>query len=321
MASSTAPFTHIRGVLLPAPWLAWLFVVDAILSLLLPLKAVLPDAVYHISSVLAESVWLWIQRIFEIKNGATIAISGDSLPRGESAIVVANHVAWSDFYMIQAVAHRSGMLGRCRWFAKIQLRWVPLLGWGLWAMEMPMVSRKWMKDQVELDKVFKGIVERERPVWLISFSEATRFTPKKKADSDAWCAANGRPQPQHLLYPRTKGFVTTVQHLRRAPHIRAVYDLAIAYEHDGCWQEAPSMWETLSLPRLSLPLSLKDSYGARSGGQGFRFEVHVRRFAIEELPSDDEALAKWLEHRWLEKGQWLEAKKSEWASLDPKKIR
>jgi hypothetical protein len=41
---------------------------------------------------------------------------------------------------------------------------VPFLGWGLWAMGMPLVSRKWMKDRKELDKVFKGVVERKWPI-------------------------------------------------------------------------------------------------------------------------------------------------------------
>jgi 1-acyl-sn-glycerol-3-phosphate acyltransferase len=49
-------------------------------------------------------------------------MSGDVLPEGESVIVIANYVSWTDFYMIQALAIRSGILGRCRWFAKIELR-------------------------------------------------------------------------------------------------------------------------------------------------------------------------------------------------------
>lgn len=141
------------------------------------------------------------------------------------------------------------------------------------------------------------------PTGLISFSEATRFTATKHAESQTWCAANGRPQPQHLLYPRTKGFVTTVQHLRRAPHVRTVYDVAIAYQRGGRWHAAPDMWETLSLPRLSAP-----------DGHACRFHVHVRRFLVEDLPTDDEGLAKWLERRWVEKGEWLEAKRVEWAA-------
>ena len=65
---------------------------------------------------------------------------------------------------IQELAIRSGMLGRCRWFAKQQLKWVPFLGWGLWAMGMPLVSRKWMTDQKEMSRVFRGPLERRWPL-------------------------------------------------------------------------------------------------------------------------------------------------------------
>jgi len=154
---------HTRGLILVAPWLAYLLVADLLLSLLLPFKLVSPNAVYNLSSRIASTVWQWIQYMFETRNGALITTSGDTLPEGESAIVVANHVGWCDFYMIQALAVRAGMLGRCRWFAKIQLRVVPFLGWGLWAMGMPLVSRNWLKDKAELERVFSGITERKWP--------------------------------------------------------------------------------------------------------------------------------------------------------------
>jgi 1-acyl-sn-glycerol-3-phosphate acyltransferase len=54
--------------------------------------------------------------------------SNQRLPKGESVIVVANHVAWTDFYLIQEVAQRSGML--VRWFAKRSLKWVLVAGDG-----------------------------------------------------------------------------------------------------------------------------------------------------------------------------------------------
>lgn len=108
-----------------------------------------------------------------------------------------------------------------------------------------------------------------------------------------------KPQPRHLLYPRTKGFTKTVQQLCKAPHVVAVYDLTIAYQHRGAFQAAPSMWETLSVPGLS------------SRG-GFKFYVHARRFPIETLLGSDNELAHWLEERWLEKGEWLEAKRQKW---------
>lgn len=33
---------------------------------------------------------------------------------------------------------------------------------------------------------------------------------------------------------------------------------------------------------------------------------------MEELPLENDELAKWIEMRWVEKGEWLEAKRREW---------
>lgn len=106
--------------------------------------------------------------------------------------------------------------------------------------------------------------------------------------------------PKHLLYPRVKGFVTTVQHLRKAPHVKAVYDLTIAYSYQNRFLYAPSMWETLSL-------------GGLTKQEGYKFEVHVERFELKSLPQTDSDLAAWLEQRWMAKGEWLEEKRMLWA--------
>jgi 1-acyl-sn-glycerol-3-phosphate acyltransferase len=315
------PIHHLRGLILTIPWLLYLLVVDVALSLLLPFTRIVPNWTYDASSFLAYTVWNWVQLQFELFNGAIVTFSGDELPQQESAIVIANHVSWTDFYMIQALALRANMLGRCRWFAKIQLKKVPFLGWGLWAMGMPLVSRNWVKDKKELDRVFEGIVKRGWPTCssfpvstslvfnranaeiltgLISYSEATRYTPEKYEETKVWCKENEKPLPKHLLYPRTKGFITTVQHLRKAKQVKAVYDMTIAYSRGNKFLEAPTIWDTLSLPGLSEQ-------------QGFKFHVHARRFELNSLPDNDAELAKWLEERWIEKGEWLEGKREEWA--------
>lgn len=156
---------RVRSAGAVSAWLIHLFLADLLLSGLLPVSTVLPDLCYDLSSHIAASVWRGVQLIFTRVNGASIAVSGaEQLPHGESAIVISNHVEWTDFYMIQELAIRSGMLGRCRWFAKQQLKWVPFLGWGLWAMGMPLVSRKWMTDQKEMNRVFRGPLERSWPI-------------------------------------------------------------------------------------------------------------------------------------------------------------
>lgn len=160
--------TTLRGVFLVAPWLVHLFLTDILLSGLLPVSFFAPTAAYDISSKLAYLVWLSIQTIFTKINRARITTSGDAIPPNESAIVIANHVSWTDFYLIQHLAVRAGMLGRCRWFAKQELKWVPFLGWGLWAMGMPLISRQWERDQRELDRVFRGPKVYKWPICKLS---------------------------------------------------------------------------------------------------------------------------------------------------------
>lgn len=153
-----------RNAFILCLWLAQLAIADVALSALLPISAVLPTVSYNIASLIAASVWRGIQAVFTGTNEAKIIVTGDALPAHESAIVVSNHIEWTDFYMIQELAIRAGMLSRCRWFAKIQLKWVPFLGWGLWAMGMPLVSRNWMHDKREMDRVFRGTTQRKHPI-------------------------------------------------------------------------------------------------------------------------------------------------------------
>lgn len=159
-------YLTVRAALLFMPWLLHLLLADLLLSALLPFKYIVPYPTYHIASAIAETVWAGIQYICVSQNGAQITTSGDRLPQGESAIIVSNHVAWSDFYMIQELSQKAGMLSRCRWFAKKSLRYVPFLGWGLWTMGMPLVSRQWAQDQREMDRLFRVMKQGALPVCM-----------------------------------------------------------------------------------------------------------------------------------------------------------
>ncbi|PSK46191.1 hypothetical protein B9Z65_5159 [Elsinoe australis] len=278
------------------PWIVHLLLADLALSALLPAATLFPDWTYNVSSRIAEASWRRIQQICEDNNQANIIRSGDDLPHGESAIVIANHVEWTDFYLIQHLAIKAGMLHRCRWFAKRELRWVPFLGWGLWAMGMPLVSRKWTEDKREMDRIFHGVVNRKWPMWLIAYSEATRYTQEKYAEAVEWCKAHNKPIPKHTLYPRNKGFIAMVQNLRKAPHVKAVYDVTIAYAEGNKFMSPPSFVQTINTPKL---------------GDSYKMFVHVDRHELASLPESSEELAKWLEDRWMEKGDRLESIKTQ----------
>lgn len=75
--------------------------------------------------------------------------------------------------------------------------------------------------------------------------------------------------------------------------MKAVYDVTIAYRKGDIFQTSPpSFWQTLYQPRLD---------------RQWQFYVHVDRFELDQLPRDNEKLAQWLEHRWIEKGRRLES--------------
>ena len=399
LSSSLPPLKRLRHALRAAlhllPWLLRLIVANTILSLLLPFALVAPTAAYNASSLIAASIWLGIQRIFTGANKAHIIVTGDALPPGESAIVVCNHVEWSDFYMIQELALRSGMLSRCRWFAKKELKWVPFLGWGLWAMGMPLVSRKWMEDKKEMERVFSGVVEKKWPIcrlfavsfllypsipvsicmfettpgqtvtmqlsWLtntttlltpdhfstryihssissikpltilisiptglISFSESTRLTPAKRLTAASHALKHNKPLPNHLLLPRTKGFAASVQHLRSAPHVKAVYDVTVSYADMQNAQPGPA-GKTAPFAFQSPPTFVQ-SVLTPDVGRRWKTLVHVRRFEIGDLPAEEAELRTWLEERWVEKGELLEKLRAKllrgegWGELEKGKV-
>jgi len=76
-------------------------------------------------------------------------------------------------------------------------------------------------------------------------------------------------------------------------HIQYLYDLTFLYSSPGS--------ETFRAPSLDEQLSCRNLAKA-----GYKFRIHVRRFALADLPSDDEALKGWCEQRWSEKDDWLD---------------
>ena len=68
----------------------------------------------------------------------TLKIEGDPIPFREPAVVISNHLSYSDFYLLQAISSRAGMLGNSRFFAKKEIVWqVPFFGPAFYALGEP----------------------------------------------------------------------------------------------------------------------------------------------------------------------------------------
>lgn len=211
--------------------------------------------------------------------GIHIEISGDLLPLKENVMVTANHQAMTDINTLFRLARQQKRIGDLKWFVKDIIKYVPGIGWGMIFLDCIFLKRDWKKDKKRLFKQLSRFQEEQIPIWTLSFVEGTRIRPHKFEASKAYAKSIGVEPLQHLLLPRTKGFCLTLTALRE--HLDAVYDATIGYV-DG----VPSMWQWCR-------------------GDIKRVELHVRRFPIEEIPKEEEALSEWLKARWREKDELL----------------
>ncbi|TPX38133.1 1-acylglycerol-3-phosphate O-acyltransferase [Synchytrium microbalum] len=255
-----------------------------------------PKTTAAFNCLCAWFVWRVLQEIFERLDRAKVTFSGDHLPDGENALIISNHVGFSDFFLIHTQAYRRKMLGNCKYFAKDSLKWIPLFGWGMWAMGMPFMARNWLSDSKTIAKVFANIKDLELPVWLISYLEGTRFTAEKVPESHAFAKDKGLPQLDRVLLPRTKGFIATVNAFRKS-HVKHVYDFTIVYKHvTKGLQHSPSLLRVF----------------AGSLDREYKFHVHVKRYALDSLPTDPEKLTQWAMERYQEKDVLLKGMAESW---------
>ncbi|KAG0174020.1 hypothetical protein DFQ30_006348 [Apophysomyces sp. BC1015] len=257
--------------------------------------------VMRINSHIVGLVWKTMQVIFERTKKAHITFSGDQIPSGESALVISNHRSWTDFYMLHSVAIRRRMLQNCKYFVKDSIKWLPFFGWGMWLAGFIFVRRNWLQDQEKIHATFATIKRLKSPAWIISYAEGSRFTPAKLAEGQAFSRERGYPIMQNVLVPRTKGFVTCVKEFRNS-HVKHIpdhqVDFTIAYRHRSTnkFQEAPNMVRVHT----------------RALSPEYDFHINVKRFAIEDLPTDDEALTLWLRNRYVEKDLFLSKLRENW---------
>ncbi len=233
----------------------------------------------RINKFVADLWWSWCAVSVRSVHGVQVEITGDDVPAGDEVIVLCNHQSMSDIPVLFELAWRKGRLGDLKWYVKDVLKYVPGIGWGMLFLDCLFIKRAWTTDKEKIRRTFHRIVSDRIPVWIMSFAEGTRITPAKAERSRSYAKDNDLPVLQHVLLPRTKGFVATLQGLEG--HVGAVLDCTIGY-HGG----VPTLWQWVEgfAPRVSL---------------------HVRRFEVSALPDDDEGRADWLMERYREKDRLL----------------
>jgi len=136
-----------------------------------------------------------------------VDISGD-LNSKSWYLLICNHTSWLDITVLSSLH----ALPAPKFFLKDELKYVPFIGTGAWAMGMPFMKRV-SRAQLAKNPKLKGLdVERTKhscrnfrhyPTTIVNFVEGTRFTPAKH---------NLQQSPfKHLLKPKAGGIAFALE--------------------------------------------------------------------------------------------------------------
>jgi len=239
----------------------------------------LPRAQHAYNRIGTDLWWRLFGRLAELTHGVRLVLTGDPLPSRENALILPNHLQMTDICFLTPLAVRCGAGGFTRWFVKDAVKHVPLMGWGMRLAGNLFVKRNWDKDRAFVERTFARIVRDRQPVWVMLFAEGTRLTERKLAVARRLWKRKGRPAPDHVLLPQTRGFTATVDGL--GDHLDAVYDVTIAYDR--------------GVPTL----------GQFICGEARSAHLHVLRIPIADLPTDEAGREDWLLDRFAAKSARL----------------
>eukprot|EP00127_Corallochytrium_limacisporum_P000618 Clim_evm17s22 gene=Clim_evmTU17s22 len=240
------------------------------------------------STINSKIVYLmWAQIIFLADWWANINVTfygreeDFQLVSREGSIVVPNHCSDVDWLVGWIVGERRGMLTTTKALIKKQALYLPLVGWSMWFLEWGFLDRNWDKDKETMDRTFRILKEYPLPYFMTVFAEGTRQTPSKLKESQEFMKSKGYPVLKNVMWPKTKGFVTTVQHLR--DNVGCITDVVFGFPEG----KAPNL-------------------GKMMNGQGGEVHVYMNMTPMKDIPKDDEGVKKWVENLYIEKDKKLE---------------
>ncbi|CAJ1967528.1 unnamed protein product [Sphenostylis stenocarpa] len=240
----------------------------------------------RMNRVVAELLWLELVWIIDWWAGVKVQVFTDSetfrLMGKEHALVISNHRSDIDWLVGWVLAQRSGCLGSTLAVMKKSSKFLPVIGWSMWFSEYLFLERSWAKDESTLKSGLQQLRDFPLPFWLALFVEGTRFTQAKLLAAQEYATSAGLPIPRNVLIPRTKGFVSAVNHMRS--FVPAIYDVTLAIPKSS---PAPTM---LRLFR----------------GKSSVVHVHIKRHLMKDLPAEDEAVAQWCRDIFVAKDALLD---------------
>lgn len=228
----------------------------------------------------------------EQAGGMTLKVSGDAFRPDETALVIANHRTWIDSVILFSLARQVGRNGDCKFLAKRTLLLFPVFGFiGAVTDSVVFIQREAKRAGQAMGILYNRLTTArppDLPFWLIIYPEGTRRTPAKLRTAQDFAKKRDLKPLQHVLQPRTKGFVSMANALRG--HAEAVYDVTIAYGDKANEEVKPSFL------RLYFTTALQPRV----------IHIHQRRIQLGSVPENEHDAKQWLYKLYEQKDEMLD---------------
>ena len=180
------------------------------------------------------------------------------------------------------VCDLAGRLGNARAFAKVVLKYLPVIGWSSFLSEDIFLDRSWDRDKEKVSQSLERLESFPSPVWLHIFPEGTRKTEEKLKESQEFAASRGLTVLKNHLTPRTKGFTFTISETsQRQGGFSSILDLTVV----------PS--------KGSRDLTFRNILCGKSTSAS----IFLRKYNIRDVPGDEEGSGEWLRNLFVEKDE------------------
>ncbi|ELC0660697.1 acyltransferase [Vibrio fluvialis] len=182
------------------------------------------------TSMADKAMWLWATlnaRILAMSNRVEWDIQGgEGLSKQGWYLMISNHLSWTDIVVLCCVF--KDRIPMPKFFLKQQLLYVPFVGMGCWALDMPFMrrySREYLirhphKRGQDLATTRRSCEKfKFHPTTVVNYVEGTRFTQYKQRAT--------RSPYQHLLAPKSGGIAYTLAAI--GEQFSNIIDVTLAY--------------------------------------------------------------------------------------------
>ncbi|TYZ61178.1 hypothetical protein PybrP1_012394 [[Pythium] brassicae (nom. inval.)] len=231
---------------------------------------------------------LWVDVAATCFPDAKLVVTGE-VPKDTArpVIIIANHQVDADWWYIWQ--------GNIKIVLKDQLKYVPIIGWGMRLFEFLFLRRSIDHDSAHIKAYMDSLIGDDYPFWLVIFPEGTTIHQEYVAKSQAFAEKLNRPKFERVLLPRTSGLQIILDAV--ADVKPDIYDLTLAFPtYSG---EVPTFEMGYS---RKIDTSVPSMKSLLAGQGPPHVAIHAKKYSYDAATQN---LEQFLDARWQEKEERL----------------